>query len=217
MRNLMIASAAALAFAAVPAVGSAQMQSNMNQMNQPRATMTAEQQRMYDRLDADKRMVYDRMPMEQQQYYMTLNTQQQDAWFMLDDDQRMRLYNMEPTQRNAAWTSVMQQINAANTGMTGAMPQNNAAMSNHTAMNNSMARTNNMAMNNQTVGNIRYVSTTLVQPTPADAGPPTGDVPVCGRSDYDNCINAWEAGRRGPGVDRPADRYPGPLGPNPRR
>lgn len=199
MKSLMIASAAALAFATVPAAAGAQMQNNMSQPNAP---MTAEQQRMYDALEADERMVYDRLPREQQQYYMTLNPQQQEAWFLLNDDQRMRLYSMEPTQRTAAWTSIMQQVNAASAGTPGMMQQNTSAM------NNSM-----------TSGNIRFVSSTVAQPIVGDqaAYAPSGEVPVCGANQYDNCMNAWEAGRRGPGVEKPLDYYPGPAGPNTRR
>ena len=60
-----------------------------------------------------------------------------------------------------------------------------------------------------TAGNIQYRSTERVQATPGDQGPPTGEVPICSANEQDNCINAWEAGKRGPGVARPLTYWPG--------
>ncbi|MBU2341927.1 MAG: hypothetical protein KKE77_11880 [Alphaproteobacteria bacterium] len=60
-----------------------------------------------------------------------------------------------------------------------------------------------------TAGNIQYRSTERVQATPGDQGPPTGEVPICSSNEQDNCINAWEAGKRGPGVARPLTYWPG--------
>ena len=53
---------------------------------------------------------------------------------------------------------------------------------------------------------INFVSNETVQPTPADEGPPTGDVPICKQGEEDNCINSWEANRTG---NRPINYWPG--------
>jgi hypothetical protein len=62
-------------------------------------------------------------------------------------------------------------------------------------------------------GNIRFVTSERVQAV-ADTGPATGNLPVCSANQTDNCINAWEAGRRGAGVNRPLESYPGERRPN---
>lgn len=53
---------------------------------------------------------------------------------------------------------------------------------------------------------INYVSSETVQQTPEDAGPTTGDVPICTAGQEDNCINSWEANRTG---NRPINYWPG--------
>ncbi len=53
---------------------------------------------------------------------------------------------------------------------------------------------------------IEYVSKETVQQTPEDAGPPSGDVPICKDKQEDNCINSWEANRTG---NRPINYWPG--------
>lgn len=53
---------------------------------------------------------------------------------------------------------------------------------------------------------INYVSNETVQATPEDAGPSTGDVPICKQGQEDNCINSWEANRTG---NRPINYWPG--------
>ena len=71
--------------------------------------------------------------------------------------------------------------------------------------------TNQQASNNSTMSansnsNMRFVSNAVVQNIPA---PHQGEYPVCESDADDNCINAWAAGRRGPGVDRPLEYWPG--------
>ncbi|WP_370177198.1 hypothetical protein [Alteriqipengyuania sp.] len=46
----------------------------------------------------------------------------------------------------------------------------------------------------------------VVQATPEDAGPPTGDMPICKPKQEDNCINSWEANKTG---NRPINYWPG--------
>lgn len=233
MNKLILAGAAGIAMVAIPATAQQTMQPSTMQPGAQAYEMNQMQRQMYDSFDADRKMTYDRMSMEMQQYYWTLDEPRQNIWWMLDDDQRTRLFARAPAQRDAAFNSLLQQAGMAtsDSSMTGNMQgtmANNATANNTmsgSTTNSTMARTTGTSMANNTMasgsmnssansgmtsGNIRFVSSTVVQPTPTDAGPPTGDVPICGRNDYDNCINAWEAGRRGAGVDRPADRYPGP-------
>ena len=47
----------------------------------------------------------------------------------------------------------------------------------------------------------------MVQSIPMDT--PPANPPICQKGQQDNCINAWEAGKRGRGVDRPLNYWPG--------
>lgn len=54
---------------------------------------------------------------------------------------------------------------------------------------------------------MRFVSSPVVQTTPADAGPPPdGELPICSEDAQDNCINSWEANKTG---NRPLEYWPG--------
>lgn len=198
MKNVFFAGAAGLAMAFTPMAVGAQDMGNDMQMEREAYNMSPDQQQMYMSWEDDQRIAYQRWDPPVQEYYWTLDDTQRDAWWLLNDDQRMQVFNLAPAQRMAAWDGIMRQMNA---------------------MNAQTATTTNTAMANNTAssGNIRFVSSTVVQPTPADAGPPTGDVPICDSGDTDNCINAWEAGERGPSVTKPLDYFPGPAGPNPRQ
>lgn len=56
---------------------------------------------------------------------------------------------------------------------------------------------------------ISFVKNAVVQDIPTTEFAHNQDYPVC-ESDYDDhCINAWAAGMRGPGVDRPLAYWPG--------
>ncbi len=142
---------------------------------------TDTQKSMYDRWPADRRTAYDAWPPEVQEYYWTLQPTQAEGWWMLNDNQRLRIYEMTPQQQATAWTQIATQMNAAP-----------AASSRSTAG-----------------ANMRFVSNAVVQNTPGDQGPPTGEVPICSANEQDNCINAWEAGKRGPGVTKPLGYWPG--------
>lgn len=145
--------------------------------------LTSQQQAMYDDWSAEQRATYDAWPADVQTYYWTLAPMQTEAWWQLNDEQRVAIFRMAPAQRAATWQSISQQLNQR-----GATTRTSAATS----------------------GNIQYRSNAVVQATPYDQGPPTGNVPICSMNDYDNCINAWEAGKRGPGVTKPLDYWPGP-------
>lgn len=172
MRNLMMAGAAALAFAAVPTVA--------QDVDGPVYDMTDAQEQMFMTWEDEKRIAYERWPAAVQAYYWTLRPVEVDAWWILTDDQRIRIYEMTPQQRTAAWAQIAAQMNNAATVRT---PAAAAAT------------------------NIRFVSNAHVQNIPMDQA--SGDIPICSDEMFDNCINAWEAGKRGPGVDRPLDYWPG--------
>lgn len=181
MRNLILAGAAALTFSAAPAMA----QDMAQNMDAGAYNMTPMQQQMFMGWEDEQRIAYTRWPVNVQEYYWTLNENQMRGWWVLNDEQRMRIVGMAPQQRAAAWTAVMNQMTGATT-----MP--------------ATTRTSTV-----TSGNIQYRSNAVVQATPYDQGPPVGDVPICSVNDYDNCINAWEAGKRGPGVTRPLGYWPG--------
>lgn len=186
MRNLILAGAAALAFTAAPA-----MAQNMGQgMEAGAYNMNPTQQKMFMSWEDDQRIAYTRWPIDIQEYYWTLNEDQVRGWWLLTDEQRMRIVGMVPQQRAAAWTAVMNQ-------MAGATPA--ATRPATTMMPASSAGT--------VSGDIRWVSNARVQNIPADTA--VGDPPICGPNEYDNCINAWEAGKRGPNVTKPLSYWPG--------
>lgn len=184
MRNLILAGAAALAFA-VPAAAqetvAVDAEGNVY-------VLTAPQKVMYDSWPAERRVMYDAWPMGVQEYYWTLDPMQVEGWWVLDDAQRVRIYEMTPEARVAAWTSIAAQMNGA------------APMASTTA---TMATT---AAASASTMPPRFVSSEVVQPTtdaPVAAG---AEVPICKPEQQDNCINSWEARKTG---NRPLNYWPG--------
>ena len=189
MKTFLAATAAAtLALTAAPAMADDHMGDDM-------VELTTAQQTMYDGWPEDRRMAYDGWPMEAQSYYWTLTPAQTEAWWVLTDEQRVRVVGMNEMQREQAWTSIIAQVNGA--------PAPSAATPTSTSPNSTSTTANSMAT---TRGNIRFVSNERVQSAPA---PHQGEYPVCSANQQDNCMNAWEAGRRGAGVNRPLDYWPG--------
>ncbi len=189
MRNFILAGAAALAFSAAPAMS----QDMAQNMDAGAYNMTPAQQQMYMNWEDEQRIAYTRWPVNVQEYYWTLNEEQTSGWWLLTDEQRVQIVGMAPQQRAAAWTAVMNQLTGATTTPATASARTTTAPRAATA----------------TGGNIQYRSIERVQATPGDQGPPTGELPICSANEQDNCINAWEAGKRGAGVARPLDYWPG--------
>lgn len=182
MKTLMFAGAAALALAAAPAMADNHMDGETTVY-----VLTADQQVVYDGWPAERRTVYTAWPMDVQEYYWTLTPTETAGWWMLNDEQRVRIYAMTPEQRAQAWTAIASQMsNASPTATT--------------------ART---AASTASTAGPRFVRSEVVQTTAADAGMPDGEMPICSDRQQDNCINAWEAGKRGPGVARPLEYWPG--------
>lgn len=181
MKRFIFASAAALAFTATPAMADHHMEGEAKAY-----VLTADQQSTYDGWPGDRRSIYDAWPAGAQEYYWTLEPEQEAGWWVLNDQQRVRIYEMNTEQRAQAWTAIAAQMQNANATSTAARTASSSA----------------------TTGP-RFVRSEVVQTTPADAGPPDGELPICSSDAQDNCINAWEAGKRGPGVNRPLEYWPG--------
>jgi len=190
MKKAFLAAATALSMAAVPAM--AQQQTTASPDNAPAfhsaahedtlREMDAETRVYFDQLDEDQQAMYVGWDAPLQDYYWTLDDNQRDAWWYLNDEQRATIYQIQaPEQRTAAWNSVLSQVAEMEQGTDTTPAPNNT-------------------------GDLRFVSNEMVQSAPA---PHQGEYPVCESDADDNCINAWAAGQRGPGVDRPLDYWPG--------
>ncbi len=145
--------------------------------------MNTTQQQMFMNWPDEMRIAYTRWPAELQAYYWTLTPQQMDGWWVLTDDQRNRIFVATPELRAQAWTAIAAQM-AANPTSRASMQPGATTMS----------------------GNIRWVSNPVVQRIPP---PHQGEYPVCKSDADDNCMNPWEAGLRGPNVERPLGYWPG--------
>ena len=181
MKKLIFAGAAALAMTATPALAD-------NHMDGEATTyvLTADQQTAYDGWPVVRQTTYTAWPPYVQEYYWTLTPDQSAGWWVLNDEQRVRIYEMTPEQRAQAWTAIAAQMsNASNT-----------------------ATTARAAASSATTGP-RFVRSEVVQTTPAATNATDGELPICSSDEQDNCINAWEAGKRGPGVNRPLEYWPG--------
>lgn len=181
MKSLAFASAAVLA-AALPVTISAQMMP-------PGNAAASDQQSAYQTWPPERQRSYDAWPADVQSYFWTLNSREQAGWWLLTDDQRTQIYAMTPQQRAQAWTAITAQL-ASSPSSYG-----------NTAVNGD-SRANS--------GEIRWVSNAVVQPIANDENNyDGGKIPICEENEFDNCMNAWEAGLRGPGVERPLDYWPG--------
>ena len=191
MNKAILAAATALSMAAIPATA------QVNNVDDKR-DMTEAQQMMYDELNADQRTIFDTYTPDQQTmyygwndalrgYYWSLDQDEQNAWWYLDDQQRVTLFQIQaPEQREAAWSSVLTQVEQMEAG---ASPEQAASETTATSS-----------------GNMEWASNEVTQNVPA---PHQGEYPICESDADDNCINAWAAGQRGAGVDRPLDYWPG--------
>lgn len=193
MKSTLIATAAALALAMPATVAFAQDETVVaTDASGDVFVMTDTQQMAHDGWPAERQADYDGWPDNYKVYYWTLTPVQQEGWWVLTPDQRGKVLVMTPEQQAAAWTSITAQMN-------GAPPP--AASGTAAAATTAAATASTAAP--------RFVSNEVVQSTPADTNPPSGDLPVCSKNQQDNCINAWEAGKRGKGVTKPLNKWPG--------
>lgn len=223
MKRVILAGTTALALAIAPSLVSAQDgMMNKDGMKMDHHTMkTPEQMTMYDGWTAEQRASFDAMPSQQQGYFWTLDENQRRGWDALNEEQRTRIYAMAPQQRTAAWNSVMAQISGEpmaesmprssatpSTGAMGSMSTNTAdmartstAMPAQTMPMNNAPRSMPMATSSGSMNsNMQFVSQPMIQRAPA---PLVGEYPLCNNGRTDNCMNPWEAGKRGPGVTKP--------------
>lgn len=197
----LLATGAALGLVMAVAPASAQYSSAQSPMATTASDLSASQQTAYDGWPADRRATYDAWPAEAQRYFWTLNPDQMRGWWVLNDQQRVQIVEMVPEQRAAAWTSILNQ-------MTGGSPM--AAPAGSTAMAPPASAPATTARATTSSGNIDFRRSERVQAPPSNYQPTAGgEVPVCSRDRQDSCINPWEAGQRGPGVNRPLDHWPG--------
>jgi hypothetical protein len=181
MKSLALAGAAVLAVA-LPASTSAQSMPSDN-------AAASDQQSAYQTWPPERQRSYDAWPADVQSYFWTLTPREQAGWWLLTDDQRTRIHAMTPQQRAQAWNAISAQLASSRAGY-----GNTAA--------NGGSRANS--------GEIRWVSNAVVQPIANDEDIyDGGKIPICEENEFDNCMNAWAAGLRGPGVERPLDYWPG--------
>ena len=186
MKNLILASAAAMAFVAMPAVAQDEV---VITDGEDVYVMTDDQTVMYDAWPLERRTVYDAWPMGVQEYYWTLEPTQTDGWWVLTDPQRVQIYEMTPEQRVMAWQQINAQMNGAN----------NASTTGVTARTTAATTTSPAP---------RFVSSEVTQTTPAGykAAGSGDDLPVCTPKQQDGCINSWEKNKTG---NRPLEYWPG--------
>ena len=192
MKQIILASAAALAFTAVPVVAQDAVAVTADG---EAYVLTDEQQIMYDAWPMDRQTAYDVWPSGVQEYYWTLDDDQTTAWWVLNDDQRVRVYEMTPEQRTMAW----QQINAQMTAQTSASTTGTTASTTATTTTSAGATT---------AGSPRFVRGEVIQTTPAgyQATANGDDLPICKAGQQDGCINGWEKNKTG---NRPLEYWPG--------
>ncbi|GGD95853.1 hypothetical protein GCM10011515_14710 [Tsuneonella deserti] len=192
MNKLIMAGAAALAFAVPAAAQDMAVTSNGDVY-----VMTDAQQSMYDAWPPERQTMYTAWPDTYRTYYWTLTPTQQTGWWALTDAQRQQLYAMTPEQRATTWTSIERQLAGGPAGTASAT-----------------AQTATTASTSAGAGNMRFVSNAVVQTTPAADNANT-DYPPCKGDMQDHCINPREAGLKYGNVPlkywpgRPASEIPG--------
>lgn len=185
MKTLILAGAAALAFA-TPAIAQDMAVTATGDVY----VLTSPQQVIYDGWPADRQTTYTAWPNDYKVYYWTLTEPQQEGWWMLTDDQRTQIYAMAPEQRTSAWAAIERQMST--------MPSATASTTAQVAT--TAAATNTVA------GEPQFVSTSVVQTTPAAANA-NAEYPPCRGEMQDSCVNPREAGLNY--GNRPLNYWPG--------
>lgn len=210
MNKISLAAAVALV-AALPLSAQETMPPQSSTIATP--TMTQDQQSDYDSWPPDRRTMYDGWPATLQVYYWTLDPAQRNGWWALNDDQRAQIYAMPPERQAQVWASIDQQ-------MRGVAPPSAATTSPPGATTSATAQTTvtraapaSPATPASPSGRIEWTSSEVVQPVQP---PRQGEYPVCKGDADDQCINPWEAGQRGPNVNRPLAYWPGKPASDPR-
>lgn len=189
MKRIMLASAAALAFTATPAIAQDTVAVDAEGNTY---VLTDDQQVMYDAWPTDRQTAYDAWPAGIQEYYWTLDPAQGEGWWVLTDDQRVRIYEMTPEQRAQAWTAIASQMNGAPvTAPAGTTPVE--------AETTTVARTTSGT-------SPRFVRGEVAQNAPTRSNA-DGEYPPCKGDMTDGCVNPREAGLNY--GNRPLQYWPG--------
>lgn len=179
MKLFAIVSAVALV-AGLPGIAAAQT----SPRDKPPA---AHQQSARDNWPADRQRTYEVWPADVKAYFWTLTPDEQAGWWLLTDEQRSQIHTMTPQQRAQAWVVIKRQL-----------------------ADGRIASASNAAQRGQGAEVIAWVSNPVVQQIASNGAVyRDGKVPICDENEFDDCMNAWEAGKRGPGVERPLDYWPG--------
>jgi len=208
MRKTILAGAAALALATLPAFA-------QDAIAEAEITLTAEQQAIYDAWAAEERTAYDLWPVEQRTYYWTLTADQQKAYRYLTEDQRAQIDAMTPTQRQAAWTSIARQMAAgannsdtsvaARTGGPVPAPAQSADAANARA---AVPRATTTVIDDGDPATPAVIARNIPgNLTPPPASALNKSYPVCRGNVQDSCQNPGEGGA--PGPSRALQYWPG--------
>ncbi|MGX7895634.1 hypothetical protein [Tsuneonella sp. HG222] len=205
MRNFLFAGAAAIALAAVPAIG--QETAPVAQAAAPGSyTMSTDQQTMYDGWPAEQQTIYLDWSPEYQTYFWTLTPAQQRGYWALTDEQRTQVYEMTPEQRTVAWRAIEAQL-------AGATPATPAGQANPPGTG---VPTTGVPAPQSASQDVRPAMPAdpayqggpykgALTPPPATAM--NKDYPVCTAKMQDNCQNSGEGGA--PGRSRALSYWPG--------
>lgn len=201
MNKISLAAAVALA-AALPLSAQETMTPESSTIATP--TMTTDQQSDYDSWPPDRRTMYDGWPSTLQVYYWTLDPAQRNGWWALNDDQRAQIYAMPPERQTQVWASIDQQMRGIAPPPPAASTSVGAGATTGATARTTVTRA--PAAPAAPSGPIEWSSSEVVQ---AVQPPRQGEYPVCKGDTDDQCINPWEAGQRGPNVNRPLAYWPG--------
>lgn len=197
MNKTLIATAAAIGMAAIPAAAQAQQREAPDNApafysaaheDELREEMQPEYRVHFESLDRDRQALYFGWDAALRDYYWSLNDDQREAWWYLNENQRINMFQIQDEQKRMdSWNAIVAKIEAED--LNGQM----LASAGTPGMDKDMT----------------FVSSPMVQQVAFSEARSEGDYPIC-TSDYDDqCMNAWAAGERGPGVDRPLDYWPG--------
>ncbi|MET0250881.1 MAG: hypothetical protein ABW203_01755 [Novosphingobium sp.] len=176
MRRLLLAGAAALAFAGTPQILAAQ-------------PMAPDQQSAYQGWAPDQRGSYDSWSPDLKSYYWTLTPSQQRGWWQLNDEQRTMVHGLPPEQRTAAWQSIESQLAG---GQPSPPPPPGAGMP--------PPLPSGAAMPPPPPGGPTGMSQPPMNDSMASPDSPQAmnkSYPVCSRTVQDGCQNAGEGGAKG--------------------
>jgi len=190
MKTMLLATATALSLAAMP-VAAQQADAPLGSTNSiaDKREYTADQQAVYDALEPEQRMDFDAWAYERQLVYFEQRDPVRVYYWTLEPDEQVMWWQLTPAERVA----VAEAIEAQERQMLWDQYTTRYAVAEP------------VATTQPSEPQITYVSNEMAQPVAKHSG----EYPVCKSDADDACINAWEAGKRGAGVNKPLDNWPG--------